>query len=87
MQKASLFAQNGESRREQDLIADCQKCAMRDELDQLRSKHEDAMMDLGGTYMTDILGPLPIKVTLYTRPTPEQWRRLIDLCLEIDESR
>ncbi|MCY0146155.1 hypothetical protein OEG84_24970 [Hoeflea sp. G2-23] len=64
----------------------CQACELRAENDRLKAKSEAEWLALGTSLMTDDEGPLPIRVTLNTRPTKEQFRRLLDLTIEIENN-
>ena len=65
----------------------CRLCEMREENDRLEKKREAEWLELGTTLMGDDEGPLPIRITLNTRPTKSQWRRMIDLCIEIENNK
>jgi hypothetical protein len=64
----------------------CPLCELRAENDRLNAEREAEWLALGSSLLNDDEGPLPIRVTLNTRPTKEQWRRMIDLCLEIENN-
>ncbi len=69
-----------------DLI-DCPICELRGELDMRREAERVEKIDIGLSYLTDVEGTLPIKISFYSKPTKEQWRKLLDICMEIDKSQ
>lgn len=64
----------------------CPVCELRAENDRLKAQHCAEWLTLGTTLLDDNEGPLPIRIALHTRPTKEQWRRMLDLAIEIQNN-
>lgn len=64
----------------------CPLYQMRAENDRLTAEKSAEWLALGTSLLTDLEGPLPIRITLNMRPTKEQWQRMLDLTIEIENN-
>lgn len=59
---------------------------MREEIDRLKRERQADFLELGISLVQDRLQPLPIRLTLFRRPTAEQYQRLLALAAEIERN-
>ena len=60
-----------------------QLCDMQAEIDRIDAERKVQHLEAGLTLTDDRMGDLPIVVRFYRRPTQEQWRKLLDLMIEV----
>lgn len=64
----------------------CQLCEMQREIDRLDDERKAQALEAGLTLTDDRQHPLPILVRFYRRPSKEQWRKLLDLMIEVQDN-